>query len=69
LFTAEAMPVWVGGTDDMTALVSGATARVSPQPRRITGGLRFSGRVLEMFRQSGASGLDGMIRLFFEGRR
>src|SRR5580658_6606762 len=38
LFTAEAMPVWVGGTDDMTALVSGATASVSPQPRRMTGG-------------------------------
>jgi hypothetical protein len=31
--------------------------------------LRFSGPFLEMFRQSGASRLDGMIRLFFEGRR
>src|ERR1700722_1615844 len=38
LFTAEAMPVGGGGTDDITALVSGATHRVTPQPSSKTGG-------------------------------
>src|SRR5882724_2521878 len=33
LLTADAMPVWVDGTEDITALVSGATQRVIPQPR------------------------------------